>query len=178
MAAPDVSHPIPPHFASEFYLWLWWASEVNEGVFHTPEGPIQLWSQDRLAFRRPDESRVSAVMSGSNPAAALESRAALRGGKNIAELHIGIRRDDREFHLSLKGLAVDYSNLKLPSILAETPEEAVIDRMFAVEEVHGIVASLIREFARLRLGSSWPVTAAMMRIWAVESPGDADDDVD
>jgi len=180
--SPAEPLPIPPHLASTFYLWLWWASETNEGVFPLPApvGTVSLWVNDRLTFRRPDDTRVSAVMSGDNPAAALESRAALRGGKSIHELNVGLRRDDREFMLSLKGFAVDYSGLRLPGVLAESAEEMCTDRMFLLEEVHLIVDALIRAFADLRLGSTWPDMARAIARWAGAEPdtddGDTGDD--
>ena len=36
-------------------------------------------------------------MTGDNPAATLEARAALAGGKILQEIRVGIRRDDREY---------------------------------------------------------------------------------
>ena len=88
--------PIPPHLAGELYLWLWWASEAWQGRFELdqPVGVVHIWVDDRLAFRRPDDTKISAVMTGENPASSLEARAALAGGKVLQDLKIGIRRDD------------------------------------------------------------------------------------
>jgi hypothetical protein len=66
-------------------------------------GAIHLWVDDRLAFRRPEDTKVTAVMTGENPAASLEARAALAGGKVLQEIRVGLRRDDREFFFTLKG---------------------------------------------------------------------------
>lgn len=101
MSAAEVT-PIPAHVAGELYVWLWWASEQSGGAFDLPDpvGRITLWVDDRLAFRRPDDSKVTAVITGENPSTTLEARAALAGGKVLQELRIGLRRDDREFFVT------------------------------------------------------------------------------
>ncbi|MFT7519749.1 MAG: hypothetical protein ACI9MC_001893, partial [Kiritimatiellia bacterium] len=68
--------PILPHLASEFYLWLWWSSEMNSGGFDLPDpvGHIDLWIDDRLAFRVPGDKKVTAVLTGDSPAETLEAK--------------------------------------------------------------------------------------------------------
>ena len=71
--------PIPTHLASEFYAWVWWSSEQRGGHFDLGEnlGPVDLWVDDRIAFRNPDAQKVAAVLTGENPSTTLEARAAL-----------------------------------------------------------------------------------------------------
>jgi len=149
--------PIPAHLAGEFYVWLWWYSEQKEGYFDLdqPVGPVICWVDDRLAFRRPDDTKVTAVLTGENPATTLEARAALAGGKVIQELRIGVRREDREFFATLKGPAFHIGGLKIPQVLSETPEEAVQDRMHLYEEFCLIVGGLLGMFAALRESPRW-----------------------
>src|SRR5688572_27418516 len=100
--------PVPSHLAGEFYAWLWYASEDQGGSFALPHpvGRVDVWVDERIAFRNPDEQKVAAVMTGENPAGTLEARAALAGGKVLQDLRIGVRRDDREFIVTLKGPAM------------------------------------------------------------------------
>lgn len=160
--------PVPPHLAGEFYLWLWWASEQRQARFDLPApvGTVHVWVDDRLAFRRPDETKVTAVLTGENPAASLEARAALAGGKVLQELRIGLRRDDREFVATLKGPGVFLGGLKVPGVLSEAAEEAVIDRMFLVEEVMLVVDGLLREFSAARASARWGIEVLpALRSW-------------
>lgn len=143
------------HVASEFYGWLWWASERNEARFDLPDiGRIELWVDERLAFRSPDPNeKVSAVMTGMNPSAFLESRAALAGGKVLQDLRVAIRRDDREFSVTLKGPAMEFQGMKLPQ--AVSGDEAIYDRMFLYEELAFLVAGLFGQFAVERTSPGW-----------------------
>jgi hypothetical protein len=160
--------------AGEFYLWLWWASEQQGGRFNLedPAGSVHVWVDDRLAFRLPDDTKVTAVMTGENPSTSLEARAALAGGKVIQELRLGVRRDDREFFATLKGPGVYIGGLKLPQVLSEAEDEAVYDRMFLYEEFVMVLKGLLGLFAERRAAGSWAAeTMPAIRSWLVGQQG-------
>lgn len=149
--------PIPSHLAGEFYAWLWFESERNGGVFDLPHpvGHVDVWVDERIAFRNPDEQKVAAVMTGENPSATLEARAALAGGKVLQDLRIGVRRDDREYTVTFKGPAVHLQGLKLPQVVADGGEEVVLDRMHLYDEICLVLAGLFRTWAALRGSDAW-----------------------
>ncbi|MEN0063531.1 MAG: hypothetical protein AAGA48_15380 [Myxococcota bacterium] len=149
--------PILPHTAGEFYAWLWWASEQQGATFDLaePVGRVELWVDERLAFRTPDDTKLIAVMTGDNPAATLEARAALAGGKVLQEMRVGIRRDEREFLATLKGPAAHLHAVKLPQVVADGGEEVLYDRIHLYEELCFIIEGLFREFARVRTSDIW-----------------------
>lgn len=149
--------PALPHLAGEFYVWLWWASEVRGAVFELadPVGTVELWVDERLAFRNPNDTKVTAVMTGEAPSTSLEARAALAGGKVLQDLRVGLRRDDREFTVTLKGPALHVTGAKLPQVVSDGLEEVLYDRMFLYGELTLILTALYREFATLRVGPTW-----------------------
>lgn len=149
--------PIPPHVASEFLVWLWWASEQDGAQFTLPDpvGAISCWVDDRLSFRRPDDTKVSAVLTGERPSDSLEARAALAGGKVVQELRVVVRRDDREFHATLRSPGLDLGGLKLPDILSEGEDERIYDRMFLYGEFMLVLSGLLQRFAEVRTGPTW-----------------------
>ncbi len=149
--------PTPPHLAGEFYVWLWWASERQEGRFDLPEplGRIELFVDERLAFRNPNDSKISAVMTGENPSTTLESRAALLGGKVLEDLRIRLRRDEREFLVTLKGPEMNIQRAKLPQAVDGGEEGALYDRMFLYEQLTDILGALFRQFTDLRAEGAW-----------------------
>lgn len=160
--------PILPHLASEFYVWLWWASEVRGSHFTLPDpvGAIDLWVDERLAFRSANDTKVTAVMTGEAPSTSLEARAALAGGKVLQELRVGIRRDDREFTVTLKGPAIHTTGLKLPQVVSEGLEEILYDRMFLYQELNLVLAALYREFAGERVSEVWEAeTLPALKKW-------------
>lgn len=165
--------PIPPHLAGEFYTWLWWFTEEAGGSVDLgdPVGAIDLWVDERLAFRNPDDTKVSAVMTGENPSTTREARAALAGGKVLQEVRLGLRRDDREFFFTLRGPAMHLSGLKLPQVLSEGEEETVFDRMALYEEVTFVLAALVKRFSGVRLEGSWEGDVLpAIREWIAASP--------
>jgi hypothetical protein len=149
--------PVVPHLAAEFYLWLWWRSELDGGTFDLgePVGRIEAWVDDRLAFRIPGEKKVTAVLTGDRASEALEARAAVYGGKVLQELRLFIRRDDREFKVTLKGPEVHLTRASLPQQLQEAEDEAIYDRIFLYDELHFIIAGLFRAFAARRTTDAW-----------------------
>ena len=149
--------PILPHISGEFYIWFWWASERQSTVFDLPDpiGRVEAWVDARLAFRLPSDSKVSAVMTGENPANTLESRAALAGGKVLNDVRMGIKRDDREFMVNLKGPAIHLVAAKLPQVVKEGGEEAIFERMHLYEELCLIISGLFQEYARVRSSTAW-----------------------
>lgn len=160
--------PTLPHVTSEFYVWLWWHIERfgGEMVLPDPVGPIDVWIDERLAFRVPGEPKVTAVITGDNPSATLESRAALAGGKVLDQVRIGLRRDSREFLVTLKGAAMDLTQVKLPTVLDSAEDEVVYDRMFLYEELCLVMGGLFNRFADLRTSSDWESDAgADLRKW-------------
>mgnify|MGYP005632966763 CR=1 FL=1 len=148
--------PILPHTTAEFYAWLWWTSELQEAAFSLEEvGNIELWIDERLGFREPNDSKITALMTGDHPSTTLEARAALAGGKALNELRIGLRRDDREFSVTLKGPAMYLQRVKLPEVMTEGVDERLYDRMFLYEELCYVLQALFREYTRLRTSDEW-----------------------
>ena len=149
--------PVLPHVAGEFYTWLWWTSETRGSSFElaAPVGTIDLWVDERLAFRNPDDTKLTAVMTGENPASTLEAKAALAGGKVLQELRVGMRRDDREYLCTLKGPAMHLQGLKLPQVVDEGGEELIFERMHLYEEAVLMVEGLFKAFTVVRTSDAW-----------------------
>lgn len=161
--------PVLPHVAAEFYAWLWWRSETLGAVFDLGEevGRVELWVDDRLAFRGLGDTRVCAVMTGDNPSATLEARAALAGGKVLQEIRVGIRRDDREFFTTLKGPPMHLTAAKLPQVVSGG-DEALYDRMHLYEELCFVIAALFQSFTEARALPTWESEALPeIRAWVM-----------
>ena len=160
--------PVPSHLASEFYAWLWFASEEQGGAFNLggEVGRVDVWVDERIAFRNPEEQKVAAVMTGENPSSTLEARAALAGGKVLQDLRIGVRRDDREYFVTLKGPAMHLQGLKLPQVVLDGGEEVLYDRMHLYEELCLVLGELFGHWCRLRTEADWDdKTMPRLRSW-------------
>jgi len=172
----EESTPFPPHLAAEFLLWFWWRSERDGTVFDLahPVGRIEAWVEDRLSFRTPGADKATAVLTGDNPSATLEARAALAGGKVLHDLRVHLKRDDREYAVQLGGTSLDVRGLKLPKMPSENPEEALLDRLDRYGEFHLVLSGLFRAFAEERTGGTWRAEVVpALRAWArPEVPGE------
>lgn len=181
-------YPVLPHLGSEFLLWLWYHSDTEGGCFNftgiaedEEDGQIDpnailsvnLWVDERIALRQSNENKVTAVLTGDNPSAYLESKAALAGGKVLQELRVGLRTDDREYFVTLKGPELRIHAAALPAAQIGDGEDAfaglVAERMLLLEELDRILALLFREYCLLRTSLDWLPTAKAMYSWVHDS---------
>ena len=165
----EEQRPALPHLTTEFMLWLWWVSEREEGRLDLGDdaGVIDLWVDQRLSFRGPGEDRARAVLTGENPSAALEARAALAGGKVVQDLQIGVRREGREYATILRGPTLDVAAAKLPTECKGGEDEVLYERMFLYEDLFFVLRALYRLFARERASPSWATEhLPALRAWA------------
>lgn len=168
--------PVVPHLASEFLAWLWWTIELQESKFDLGDdvGRVEVWVDSRLSFRRPEDTKVSVVLTGENPSQGLEAKAALSDHKVVHEIRLGIRRDEREYTVSLRGPGLDFTGAKLPQVTAENMEAEVYDRMFLYEELDHILSALYRSFAALRTSPDWDgVVVPALKDWQGPSGDDS-----
>ncbi|NOY25895.1 MAG: hypothetical protein GXP62_08495 [Oligoflexia bacterium] len=168
----DFPDPTPtlPHLVTEFFAWLWYASERDGGTFAVGDGSVfTYWIDDRLSFRLPDEDKARAVLTGESAAATLEARAALAGGKVVRDLRLALKREEREYAVTLRGLHLDLQGAKLPAELKASDDvsEVLLERMFLVDELWFLVGSLYRRFAAERTSAAWDTDhLPAMRQWA------------
>lgn len=164
--------PLLEHLPSEFLTWLWFASEDQNGTLDLGEelGRIDVWVDDRIVFRSHDDDRPRTVLTGENPSSTIEARAALAGGRVVRELRLGIRREDREYSVSLRGAELDLQGARLPGMVKGAIEEVLYDRMYLYEELSSIVSGLLRVFAKARTADDWSEgTLQRMQTWVSEA---------
>ncbi len=166
---PDPT-PAPPQLATEFFAWLWYASERDGGTFALDDGSVfTFWVDDRLSFRLPDEDKARAVLTGESAAASLEARAALLGGKVVRDLRLACKREDREYAVTLRGAHLDLQGARLPTELKAKDEvaEVLYERTFLLDELWFMIGALVRRFAEERSGADWVGEhLPRMRAWA------------
>lgn len=187
-APSSAERPTLPHLAADFYAWLWWLSEREEGRVDLGQdgGVVDIWVDSRVSFRS-QEGKARSTMSGENAGAMTEARAALATGRTIQELGIGMRREGREYEGTLKGPHLDLVGLRLPTEIKgkDGADEVVYERTFLYEDFQFVVAMLFRRFAAERVAAMWAVEGLLsMRAWVAvvfrsaddEAPHEADDE--
>ena len=145
-----------PHLSTEFFTWLWWASEQGGGRIDLDGEEIILWVDDRLAFRLPSEDASRAVLTGADTARAAEAKAALAAGKVIKEVRLRIQWADREYGVTLKGARLDVGGLVLPPLPDDGDEQdRLMARMESIEALWAVLGALYQRFARVRVDEEW-----------------------
>jgi len=145
-----------PHLSTEFFTWLWWATEQGGGRLTVDGEEIVVWVDDRMAFRLPSEDASRAVLTGADTARAAEAKAAMAAGKIIKELRIRLQWADREYGFTLKGSGLDVTGLVLPALPDEGDEQdRLMVRMEAIEALWAVLGAIYRQFAAVRTGASW-----------------------
>lgn len=167
MSSSDAA-PALPHLSLEFFVWLWYASERDGGTMNLGEeaGVCDVWVEERISFRPPDEDRARAVLTGENASGSLEARAALASGKVVKDLQLHLRREEREYTVTLRGPHLDLAGAKFPTHATDGEGELLFERMYLYEELWFIVGALYRAFARERTAGSWhSETLPAVRRW-------------
>ena len=169
------SNPALPHLSTEFFIWLWFASERDGGTMSLLEnvGVVDVWVEDRLSFRGLDEEKARTVVAGENTSSSLEARAALATGKVIRDLQIHLRREEREYSVTLRGVNLDLAGAKLPPHAGEGEDGLLYERMYLYEDLWFIIEGLYRQFARERTHASWKHTLQAIRDWVAGAPANA-----
>jgi hypothetical protein len=157
-----------PHLASEFFAWIWYTSEARRGTIELGDGvgKCDFWVGSRLSFRAIDEDKARAVLTGDNPSTTLEARAALAGGKVVNDLRLNLRREDREYEVTLRGPHLDLHNVKLPAQVKTGEDEVLYERMYLYDELWFLLGALYARFAEERTGAEWRTdTLPSLRAW-------------
>lgn len=157
-----------PHLTTEFFVWLWYASERDGGTMNLgePVGVVDVWVDERLSFRIPDEDKARAVFTGENTSSTPEARAALAAGKVVRDLQLHLRREEREYTVTLRGPHLDLAGVKLPPHSPEGEDELLYERMYLYEDLWFVLGGLYRRFAAERTADDWRAgSLAAIRHW-------------
>lgn len=155
----------------EFLTWLWYKSEVQDGVFKAKDGTsFGLRMEKSVAVRGGEgENAASATVSG--PGGELtEARTGLLTGKTVdkAVLHLSIDSNDWELKLSAQDFGL--GGMKTPKVEMETgdgvdPDALFLEKVYLIEKALELVDQAYAQFLALRLSPQWPGEVRGFRAW-------------
>lgn len=145
------------YLAHEFLLWLWYRTEREFGAFNLPDGPVDLWFDDKMTFLALDEKRIVSAFNGGAPSTTPEAKLSILSGKILSEAKLGLRRGEHEwsFLLRVKGGELQLHGLKIPALLKEGAEEMIYERVHLIGVVNMALQSLFQRFFEERSGAAW-----------------------
>jgi len=157
---------------NEFLTWLWFMIESDHGSFrqHDPD-LVSLTVGNRLVLENTLNNAKETVTIRGDNASLEEGLVALTKGSLVTEIHLSYKTGSQNWEFSLKGESLNISNLKLPETgPVETPDDlegVVLEKVYLIEKVIGLVNRLFSHFVHLRLSNTWdPETVVKIRKWA------------
>ena len=157
---------------NEFLTWLWFMIETDQSSFrqHDPD-LVSLTVGNRLVLENTRSNAKETVTIKGDNASMEEGLLAISKGAAVTEIHLAYKTGAQTWEFSLKGESLNISNLKLPETgPVETPDDiegVVLEKIYLIEKVIGIVNNLFTHFIHLRLSNTWDnQTVSRIRKWA------------
>lgn len=152
----------------EFLIWIWYQSETQKKdriVDINSVGKIHynFWIDDRIILESTGSETHSNTLKGGVPSQSVEATAALKSGKSVKEIKLGITvREAGDFSTVLNSQDLTPKSIKLPDIKKESQvededmESALLShRLIQTEMIVSILDQLFSEFLRIRMDKSW-----------------------
>jgi len=160
---------------NEFLTWLWFMIENDQVSFrqHDPD-LVSLNVGNRLVLENTlNNAKETVTIKGDN-ASLEEGLVALTKGAVVTEIHLSYKTGSQNWEFSLKGESLNISNLKLPETgPVETPDDlegVVLEKVYLIEKVIGLVTNLFSHFIHLRVSTTWQnQTVSRIRKWTTSN---------
>ncbi|MFA5625204.1 MAG: hypothetical protein WC966_09155 [Bradymonadales bacterium] len=156
------------HFGDTFLIWLWYKSEINDGLFSLSDGTsLSLLFDNQLILESPLAEAERAQLTGANPSVSEEAREALRQGKTVKAAKIALSCREREWKFMLNAQSLAISGLKIPALMTKANDEKLYERQALIEEVTALLRGLFDLFLNERLDEQrWKEVATKINEWA------------
>lgn len=159
----------------EFLTWLWFKSEERNGSIMIPdEGDIELTFIERLALESGEGEYSEKVVCRGFHADMEEGKAALRKGKKIKEARLRIAIGSEQMDFNIRADLFQFQSMKMPDSIGkdegELDEEGrLLERIYLIEKVWGIMERLFHLFLEMRLSPKWNSEEIIhMKKWIAE----------
>jgi len=140
----------------EFLTWLWHLSETEGGAELGELNWVEVSLGERLVLGPAMGAEGARVTVSGHEASLAEAREALRQGKLVESLRLGLEIHGEEYWLSLDAAELAVKSLKLPSAarMGEEPEGLeglVLERVAMIESTLKAMEGLLKMFLTTRL---------------------------
>ncbi len=157
---------------NEFLTWLWFMIETDQNRLRQYDPDLlSLNIGSRMVLENTRNNAKETIIIKGDDANLEEGLVALKKGAVVTEMHLSYKTVGQHWLFSLKGESLNISNLKLPETgPVETPEDlegVVIEKVYLLEKVIGLVNNLFSQFIKLRVSDTWRnQTVSRIRNWS------------
>lgn len=155
---------------NEFLLWLWWATERQEGLVDTEEGEVAFVLERSVDLSCAWGASGESTVRGDAPTRTPEAARALLSGKWPRKVGMTLSAQGRAYRFTLQADRLECAGLALPK-----PEEPPSSERVAIEQrvdsfltFDRSLVSLYTAFLMERTADSWPAQRDAMRTWMHE----------
>jgi len=174
--------PLPPGLdpltiGREFLTWLWFKSEERNGRIQIPDaGEGEVFFIRRLVLESGDGEYAETVVCQGLHADLKEGKEALRQGKKITAARLRIAHDKTEWEFTFKADRFHFQSMKLPTLPESDGEEIdregqLLERIYLIEKVTGMMDLLFSSFLERRSSSGWEKELSRMQRWLSQDSG-------
>ena len=159
----------------EFLTWLWFKVESSDelqkvhSTFDKKTYHFDLWIEDYLIFESPSSMTHTQTLRGGTPSQSIEAAAALKTGKFIKQMKIGLSIEGfGEFSATLSDSDLFPRSLKFMRVHEDGNHNAdgLADRIVMVEAFLAVFDLIFQDFLRARIKDSWlSLDAKKIRSW-------------
>lgn len=150
----------------EFLTWLWYRSELSEGLFKRDGETFEVWFDAKLVLESLGDIKEQSAIKSENPTETEEARASLQTGKQVREAQLRLIQGQKQWTFTIKAEDLAISGLKVPALLSREDEEQLYERFYLLEEALDLVEHLWRAFVTLRLDDdAWRAELEAVRAW-------------
>ena len=154
----------------EFLTWLWYRSELQEGLFKVDEQSLEVWFDAKLTLEALGDIKEQNVIKSETPTDTEEARASLQSGKQVKEARLRLILDQKQWTTTIKADDLALHGLKIPALLSREDDEQLYERFFLMEEAEDLVDGLFRTFLDIRLDDDrWRAEVGAIREWVFAS---------
>ena len=162
---------LAPFIGRDFLTWLWYFSEVKNGVFHTKDAEaFAVFLEQRITVLGGEGTSLDTAVSSGPMSELREAKLGLQIGKKVNQARIRIEQDEHAWQMQLKAEDFSLTSLKTPKVEmkleeGEDPDARFLEKMYLIEKSLQVLDELFAHFLAIRLSADWSRELSAMKTW-------------
>lgn len=139
----------------EFLTWLLWRSESTEPVARDEGDEVSVLFAGKLVLRGAFGEVVELVARGEQAPYSEQVKRALDAGLLVHQARLRIEAGERTWEATVDAEHLDVRAAKLPDLVAEEPDERLLERLLLAQRLSALLDALVGAFLEVRMGRGW-----------------------
>ncbi|MDQ7032361.1 MAG: hypothetical protein Q9M37_06560 [Desulfonauticus sp.] len=154
----------------EFLTWLWFKSEMNNGLFTLEGKTFALYFSGRIVVEGGEGESLEKTICSGEMSDLAEAKQGLKLGKKVTQARLKVEQDNLSWQLNVKAEDFSFSSFKTPKVdlkleKGETNEGLFLEKMYLLEKCLSFFFCLFKEFISIRFNASWDQEQSQIVTW-------------